>query len=237
MITVESGKDGNKKNDVSVQNVMVMQAESEEVVKGTETQDEEEPSMELTPQKEAEDKERKPIGKTEKPPFCVKVTPPVPRYVTVNMHSQPNSILGHGIQTHFIQSSTSGTGYQNIVSPNNSYQPITIIETQPIPIQVTQLENVALSDQLSLQMTSLQGGVTVNDSNVSVIESVPMQVVMPSEDPDGMVTTHVVVSSSGADQGYPTSQLEDFTGPEGDPVLQGTENLLKAHAEILQSAQ
>ncbi|XP_048736364.2 zinc finger protein 341-like isoform X2 [Ostrea edulis] len=237
MITVESGKDGNKKSDVSIQNVMVMQAESEEGVKGTETQDEAEPSIEISPPKEVEDKERKSMAKTEKPPFCVKVTPPVPRYLTVNMHSQPNSILGHGIQTHFIQTSTSGTGYQNIVSPNTSYQPITIIETQPIPIQVTQLENVALSDQLSLQMTSLQGGVAVNDSNVSVIESVPMQVVMPSEDPDGMVTTHVVVSSSGADQGYHTTQLEDFAGPEGDPVLQGTENLLKAHAEILQSAQ
>lgn len=102
---------------------------------------------------------------------------------------------------------------------------------------MTQLDNVALSDQLSLQMTSLQGGVTVSDNNVSVIESVPVQVVMPAEDPDNMMTTHVVVSSSGPDQGFPTSQLEDFTGSEGDPVLQGTENLLKAHAEILQSAQ
>ncbi|XP_062584073.1 zinc finger protein 341-like [Saccostrea cucullata] len=244
MITVEAGKDRNKKSEVEedseveVQNVMVMQAESgEAVVEESQAEVVEEPPIEEPSPKTIVKEEESSKVKTEKPPFCVKVTPPVPRYVTVNMASQPNSLLGHGIQTHFLQTSTSGAGYQNIVSPHTSYQPVTIIETQSIPIQVTNLENVALSDQLSLQMASLQGGVSVSDSNVSVIESVPMQVVMPSDDPDSMVTTHVVVSSSGQDQGYPTSQLDDFTGPEGDPVLQGTENLLKAHAEILQSAQ
>nr|XP_022339023.1 zinc finger protein 341-like isoform X2 [Crassostrea virginica] len=234
MITVESCKEGNKKHDIRVQNVMIMESENREVLEDTESQVVEVPSVE-DQQKEAGDEADKSGMKTEKPPFCVTVTPPVPRYLAVNVSNQPNSILGHGIQTHFIQTSTSGSAFQNIVPTNSNYQPITILE--PIPIQVTQLENVALSDQLSLQMTSLQGGVAVSDSNVSVIESVPMQVVMPSEDPDNMVTTHVVVSSSGQDQGYHSSQLDDFTGSEVDPVLQGTENLLKAHAEILQSAQ
>lgn len=235
MITVETSKDS-KISDVRVQNVMVIQSENEKVVKENETQIVEGPSIEVSTQEEAEVEENeKAVIKSEKPPFCVKVTTPVPRYLAVNVHSQSNNILGHGLQTHFIQTSASGSGFQNLVSTNSGYQPITILE--PIPIQMTQLDNVALSDQLSLQMTSLQGGVTVSDNNVSVIESVPVQVVMPAEDPDNMMTTHVVVSSSGPDQGYPTSQLEDFTGSEGDPVLQGTENLLKAHAEILQSAQ
>lgn len=82
-----------------------------------------------------------------------------------------------------------------------------------------QLDNVVLSDQLFLQMIFLQGGVTVSDNNVLVIESVFVQVVMFAEDLDNMMIIYVVVSFSGFDQGYFTFQLEDFIGLEGDLVL------------------
>lgn len=55
-----------------------------------------------------------------------------------------------------------------------------------------------------------------------------------------MMATQVVVASSSPgsqQQTYMTcpAQLVDFSS--GDPVLQGTENLLKASAEILQTAE
>ena len=188
-----------------------------------------------------------------KPEFCVKVTPPQ-KYVTVNLSSgmqfQPsvsNGLVNQGLPTHFLQSSGGANNIQGIITSQN-YQPITIIEAQPInmslPVHVASVDSVNVGESLPLQMTSINGVTGVetlsshvtNLGNVSVQELVPVQI-MPADDGESM-ETHVVVSSGGTvEQNYVTSQLEDFGAVESDPVLQGTENYLKAHAEILQSAQ
>ncbi|KAK3086146.1 hypothetical protein FSP39_014292 [Pinctada imbricata] len=174
--------------------------------------------------------------RTSKPEFCVKPS------------GSSNGLVNQGLPTHFLQSPGNTTNIQGIVTSHH-YQPITIIEAQPInmslPVHVASVDSVNVGDTLPLHMTSINGmsgsdtlsSHVANLGNVSVQELVPVQI-MPVDDGETMETTHVVVTSSGAvEQSYVTSQLEDFGAVETDPVLQGTDTYLKAHAEILQSAQ
>lgn len=183
------------------------------------------------------------ISQMDKQDFCVKVIPPDgllnQHYVTVHIQN-PNT--GHtDIQTHLFPTSSA-----QVLSPTGtiSTMPITIIETQPgtiLPVQVASVEGASDGDALPMQVTAMSGmgghGTMVNQC-ISVEDLVPVQVTLPLDDSDSVVATHVVVTSANHNhhQSY-VSQLEDYGGTEGDPVLQGTESLLKAHAEILQSAQ
>lgn len=173
----------------------------------------------------------------DKQDFCVKVIPPEnllsQQYVTVhiqNPHSGQSDLYTHTFQT------------STALPPS---LPITIIETQPgaiLPVQVASVEGAGDGDALPLQVTAMGGmgghGSIVSNPCISVEELVPVQVSLPLDDTDPLVETSVGTSTTAHDvQSSYVNQLDDFGGTEGDPVLQGTESILKAHAEILQSAQ
>jgi len=180
------------------------------------------------------------MSSVDKQDFCVKVIPPEgllnQHYVTVHIQN-PNTGQSD-IQTHLFPTSSS-----QVLSPTGTTLPITIIETQPgtiLPVQVASVEGATDGDALPLQVTAMSGmgGHGTMVSGISVEDLVPVQVTLPLDDSNSMVATHVVVTSSGQiHQPSYVNQLEDYGGTEGDPVLQGRESLLKAHAEILQSAQ
>ncbi|KAJ8302984.1 hypothetical protein KUTeg_019380 [Tegillarca granosa] len=170
-----------------------------------------------------------------------------------------NPVAGTGpeIHTHFIPTNSTSPGLssshatlqpitqvlQSHGSSHPSLQPITIIETQPVhlaslPVHVAAVESASAGDALPMQMAAITGsdGLSTHGASGCVNEIVPVQVSVSGVDTDAMVTTHVVVTSSG-DQAFEpcTTHLEEDS--DGDPVLQGTENFYNAHAEILQSAQ
>lgn len=173
----------------------------------------------------------------DKQDFCVKVIPPEnllsQQYVTVHIQN-PHSIQSD-LYTHTFHTSTS-------LAPS---LPITIIETQPgaiLPVQVASVEGAGDGDALPLQVTAMGNmgghGSIVSNPCISVEELVPVQVSLPLDDNDHLVGTSTVTSTSAHEVQSPyVATLEDFGGAEGDPVLQGTESILKAHAEILQSVQ
>lgn len=182
------------------------------------------------------------VSSVDKQDFCVKVIPPEnllnQQYVTVHIQ---NPHAGQSeFQTHLLPTSTA-----QMLSSNVASMPITIIETQRgtmLPVHVASVEGATDGDALPLQVTAMSGmgvhGAMVSGVGpcISVEELVPVQVTL-QDDNDAMVENGIVVSSAGQhhQQSY-VNQLEDFVGSEGDPVLQGTESILKAHAEILQSA-
>ncbi|XP_021375901.1 zinc finger protein 341-like isoform X3 [Mizuhopecten yessoensis] len=187
---------------------------------------------------------------SKKPDFCVKVSapPPVPpavapRYVTVHIQNS-NTATGQDIQTHLMPHHS-----QQLMShqsgANGSMQPITIIEAQHVPMHLpmmTGLDN-SIGEPITMQMATVSGAESLAQSVAAVggvvSELIPVAVAM-QDNSDSMVATQVVVTSNRAsDQGYITSSasLEDYGTPDGDLVLQGTDNLLKAHTDMYHSAQ
>ncbi|XP_041355906.1 zinc finger protein 341-like isoform X2 [Gigantopelta aegis] len=98
---------------------------------------------------------------------------------------------------------------------DGTMQPIAIIEAQPLQITVTGADpNMQDASSSSMPIVSMTGA-------------------------DSVVTTQVVVASnSNGEHTFVTcpAHLVDYGNSESDPVLEGTENLLKASEEILHAS-
>lgn len=178
--------------------------------------------------------------KLKKPkPECYVKTPPaslMEHFVTVHLTNTVDTD-GNSIQAHLIPTGTSqaevhipgGSSAAQIQispSPNSAFQPITILETQPVTLTVSQQEQLQ-----SLGVQSL--GVSSSD-----IIDIPVDIVTVSDE-QAIVCSEVVSSGAADEQTYVTcdGQIEDFGTVEGDEVLHSADNLMNAAVEILPSGQ
>ena len=176
--------------------------------------------------------------KTPKPkkpkPECYVKTPAaslMEHFVTVHL-TNAGDADGNSVQAHLIPAGTSqaeihipgGSAAAQIqISPsaNSAFQPITILETQPVTLTVSQQE----------QLQSL--GVSSTD-----VIDIPVDIVTVSDE-QAIVCSEVVNSGAADVQTYVTcdGQIEDFTTADGDEVLHSADNLMNAAVEILPSGQ
>ena len=160
---------------------------------------------------------------------CYVKTPPasiMEHYVTVHL-TNAGDANGNSVQAHLIPAGTSqaeihlpvaSAPAQIQISPssNSAFQPITILETQPVTLTVSQQE----------QLQSL------NVSSSDVID-IPVDIVTVSDE-------QAIVCSGAADgQTYVTcdEQIGEFSTADGDAVLHHADNLMNAAVEILPSNQ
>ena len=116
--------------------------------------------------------------------------------------------VGNGVHISTAHMLTTGAG-------DGTMQPIAIIEAQPLQMSVTGADPNMQDASTSVPTVSLTGAESVANAQV------------------------VVASSSDGEHTFVTcpAHLVDYGGPgESDPVLEGTENLLKASEEILHSS-
>ncbi|KAL3859643.1 hypothetical protein ACJMK2_009857, partial [Sinanodonta woodiana] len=162
----------------------------------------------------------RPKPKKSKVECYVRTAPPmsvVEHFVTVHLTNTAHG-SGNAIQTHLIPTGTT----TQILSPSShaAFQPITIIETPTVHITVP----ASVSDhhdQIAALTTSAS------------MDGIPVDIVTVSEDH----TQEITAVGTGATYVTCEETMEDYVAETGDPVLQGTESLLNASAEILRSAQ